>query len=547
MKNNTRITAAVAGLLGIVIAVFCTPATVSAETLYTKEVTVTSVWLDEHIDEHIRDELATSKHSADDIVITGKVMKEISVNTRYMAQYEDESGSVGEIDDLFPLTLKGNYETVESLKKDITAGILNEYPYLQNVKLSDYIGCDKIVYEVQYKYGSELLFGEELKLPCTKADGEYELSSLNLYIARCRVSYVIEDGGEFFIPEDDYDFIMWENDEYPLEDSEFMNFEKSAFYNVDWKCLKKPGTVVGKLDKIEKNSREYTWGEATSYIIGHEAYFKLSEVLEKWNIKNRKLFQYDEKTNTLYYGTKPTEKDKLQKDEIYEFVKKATQGCKTDKEKLKAIHDAIVIKYDSYDSYDKLISSKSFSGYVMREDLYDAKKLMSDKVYTIDSFADLFKECCARLLIPCDTVDDTFLYWNRVYLGDKCYHIDTASDAKVTHRTKDMKIYRGFFLKSAYEFMGTHIWNGDDYTPEKFSKSWKNIDRNNIRTTDELRRAASYASYLSRDGKKHTYTFKIKGANVDTYCEGYAFHFGYVSNVKASYDKGKGILTIDFN
>lgn len=536
MNNKTKISAAIMGLLFTLVIIFFTPETIYAETLYTKEVTVTDVDLDEHIDEHIQKELATSEHDAEDVVIASKVLKEITLKTEYTAQYTDanEPGGIGEVDEFFSLTLNGSYETVESIKKDIEAAILKEHPNFQNVELINNIGCDKIVYDVQYQFGSELIIGEELKLPCTKADGKYELSPLTLYISRCRISYVIEDGGEFFIPEDDYDFLFWTNGSNYLEIINFLDVQQSAYYNVDWKCFKEPGAVVGELDKIENVNLK------DRYTIGNVTYYRFSDIID-WK-KDRKLFQYDEKTKTLYYGKKPTKKDKLQKDEIYEFVKEVTKGCKTDKEKLKAIHDAIVTKYDSY---DELFALDSFPGYIMRDNLFDAKKLMKDKTFKNNAFSDLFKECCNRLLIPCNIVDDSFSYWNRVYLDGKCYHVDTASDAKVTHSTKGEKIYRGFFLKTPYEFMGTHIWEGDDYTPEEFSKSWKNIDRNNIRTTDDLRRAAAYASYLSKDGKKHTYTFKIKGKNINTYCEAYVYQYGYINDINASYKNG--ILTIKFN
>lgn len=534
MNNKTKISAFIAGLLFISLIIF-TSGPVYAETLYSKEVLVTNVDLDEYIDKRIQAVLATSKHPADDIVVAGKVLKEIVFDTEYIAKYADasEPGGIGEVDDFFRSSLTGSYETTKSLKKDIEAAILKAHPDFQSVELINDISCDKILYDVQYKYGSELIIGEELKLPHTEADGKYELSPLTLYISRCRISYVLEDGGEFYVPEDDYAFLIWTNGNW-LENINFLDIMQSAYYNVDWKCFKEPGTVVGELDKIVKGDVK------NRYIIGHETYFRLSDIVD-WK-KDRKLFQYDEKTKTLYYAKKPTKKDKLQKDEIYEFVKAVTKGCKTDKEKLKAIHDAIVTKYDSY---EEIFTLDSFPGYIMRDNLFDAKKLMKDKTFKNDAFADLFKECCNRLLIPCNLVDDSYLHWNRVYLDGKCYHVDTASDAKVTHNTKGEKIYRGFFLKTPYEFMGTHIWEGDDYTPEKFSKSWKDIDRNNIRTTEDLRRAAAYASYLSKDGKKHTYTFKIKGKDVNTYCEAYAFHYGYINDIKSSYKNG--ILTITFN
>lgn len=535
MGNEAKIKIKIMSLLfTVILGVYFSGNVAHAGAAHSKEVAIVDISLDEISDEDIQYELATSEHKSEDIVIVSKQVKEVTLEVSW---YSEAYGDY----DLLTLTLLGNYETMDSLNKDILAGILRERQELISLESIDEVYVEEIVYEVQYKYSEELVIGEELKLPSTKADGKYELSPLTVYISRCRISYVIEDGGEFFIPEDDYNFLLWENASWTIDDDPLLNY-RNAFYNVDWKSFKEVGTVVGELNKVEKDHNLVGRVVKDRYTIGHQTYYRLSDIIEDWSTENKKLFQYDAKTKTLYYSRKPTAKDKLQKDEIYEFVKKAIKGCKTDKEKLKAIHDAIVTKYNVYEDW---IYMGSFQGYAMRYDLYEAKKLMKDKAYSRNSFAALFKESCNRLLIPCDIVNDGENYWNRVYLGDKIYHVDTATDAIITQATKDKTPYRRFYLKSSYEFMGTHIWEGEDYTPEKFSKAWKNIDRNNIKTTDELRRAASYASYLCRDGKKRTYKFKITGKNVNTYCEAYVYSFDYINDISASYKKG--ILTITFN
>lgn len=544
MKKKVNITIVVISVLFTIMLAFGSSNTVYAVTTYKKDVTIIETDFNYDYDYYVQDLLADKEHKAEDILIVSKQFKELTIDVDFIANCVDaeKPGGIGEISDDITVTLSGKYDTVESIKKDVEAAILKEKKDIISIEKLVGLFVNKAICEVEYKYRGELVIGEELNLPCTKADGKYELSPLTIYISRSRVSYVIEDGGEFFIPEDDYNFFIWHSNQSRINDAGFLDIVSYAYYNVDWKCFKKAGTIVGELNKVENKHNPTVLVLKDRYTIGHQTYYKLSDIIEDWSADNRKLFEYDNKTKTLYYGKKPTAKDKLQKDEIYEFVKNVTKGCKTDKEKLKAIHDAIVKKYSVHED---VFHMRSFPEYVMRDNLFDAKKLMKDKAYSSDGFADLFKECCNRLLIPCNLVDDGYLYWNRVYLDGKTYHVDTATDATITQATKDKTPYRKFFLKSSYEFMGTHIWEGEDYTPEKFSKKWKDINRNNIKTTDELRRAASYASYLSKDGKKRTYTFKIKGNNVNTYCEGYVYNYGYISNITSSYKKG--ILTLTFN
>ncbi|BCJ94807.1 hypothetical protein acsn021_23760 [Anaerocolumna cellulosilytica] len=546
MKRKAGITIVVLSVLFMVFLTQGTANTVYAGTTREKEVTVTEIYLEYNYEYAILEELESKNYEAEDITIISHQFKEITLNILYRGEFKDSSAVGGSVEkeEYIDISLKGNYDSIESVIKAIEADIFKQRENLISiVAFGDDFVASKAVILVKYKYPEDFVIGEELGLPYTKADGSYELSPMTLYISRSRVSYAIEDGGEFFIPEDDYEFLIFNNGMYPLGENRIIDLNQRAYFNVEWKSFKKAGTIVGKIDKVEKNYYIADVIRRNRYTIGHQYYYKLSDIIEDWNGDNRELFEYDSKTKTLYFRKKPLAKDKLQKDEIYEFVKKAIKGCNTDKEKLKAIHDAIVTKYNVYED---IWYMDAFPKYVMRDNLYDAKHLMVDKEYKRNAFADLFKECCNRLLIPNNIIGDgEGLDWNRVYLGGKVYHVDTATDAVITHSTKDLKPYRRFFLKSAYEFMGTHYWEEEDYTPEKFSKNWKLIDRNNIKTTDDLRRAATYAAYLSKDGKKRTYTFKIKGSNVNTYCETYIYNYNFVSNINASYKKN--VLTITFN
>lgn len=371
----------------------------------------------------------------------------------------------------------------------------------------------------------------------TEKDSKAVLSGISLYIQGYRIPYMLEDGGEYYIPESAViefagpDYIRFEYlKEYDPEHN---------FYNINYKTDKKAGAVIGK---IKKDSRENGL-----YIINGTAYRKLSELFDDWRIK----IIYSEKDKAFYYGSKPTAAEKkLAEDEIYKFVKEQTKNCKTDKDKIKAIHDAIVLgcQYDTknYSYYNEKLHKK----YNMATSQAMALHMLLDKTGVCENYSRLFKECCDRLFIPCELVrgeaGSGSHMWNRVYIDGEWYHIDvTFADYLGNKYKKPSDIDRKYYLKTAYEFMGHHLWAGDDYVQPEFSKSWSKIDRNNIKTTEDLRKAAVYASYLCRDGKKKTYKFKITGKGVQTSCGYYILGYGYVWSVSISYSNG--YLSITYN
>jgi hypothetical protein len=243
---------------------------------------------------------------------------------------------------------------------------------------------------------------------------------------------------------------------------------------------------------------------------------------------------------------------KLLEDSIYQFAAEATKNCKTDKDRIKAIHDAIVLRcyYDikNYSYFNK----KLVENYNMTESQGMALHMLNDKTGVCENYSRIFKECCDRLFIPCELITGTAggggHMWNKVYLSGKWYHIDvTFADYLDNTYKKASDIRRSYYLKTAYEFMGHHIWGGSDYITPDFSKSWSKIDRNNIKTTEDLRKAAVYASYLCRNGDKKTYKFKITGSGVQTSCLYYVLGYGYVWSVSSEYDDGYLKITYNFD
>lgn len=426
---------------------------------------------------------------------------------------------------------------------DIEGYILNtlQKKYNSSVVITD-TDIEKTTYRIDYTliYESpdyKKSVGEYFNAIYTKKDSKAELSSISLYIQGYRIPYLLEDGGEYYIPESALnDF----RDPETIRITDFKNGNPEyEFYNLDYKTAKKAGTVIGKIEKASK--------EDGLYLINRVAYYKLSEVFDDWRTK----LIYSEKEKTFYYGTKPTGAEKkLIKDDIYEFVKESTKNCKTDKDKIKAIHDAIVLKcyYDTknYSYYNEKLTEK----YNMTTSQAMTLHMLIDKTGICENYSRFFKECCDRLFIPCELVSGDAgggaHMWNRVYTDGKWYHIDvTFADYIGNKYKKSSDIRRTYYLKSAYEFMGHHLWDGDDYVLPEFSKSWSKIDRNNIKTTEDLRKAVVYASYLCREGKKKTYKFKITGSGVQTGVGYYILGYGYVWSVSSEYSKG--YLTVTYN
>ena len=251
---------------------------------------------------------------------------------------------------------------------------------------------------------------------------------------------------------------------------------------------------------------------------------------------------------------------KLKKDIFYDYAVKITKGKKSVKAKIKAIHDAIVLKcsYDK-DGSDKITTAndagalyiknnfKSLQAVYMnksmnkkwRMDEIDAQAyhMLKDKKGLCSNYADLFKVLCERAGVSCDVVtgkgNGVNHAWNRVYLGSKSYHLDCTWDDPLNNNYQKASDIRGqFYMKTAKFFMGSHTWEGKDYKLPKFSKSWGNIARNNIKSDDELRKAAVYASYEYSKGGSSSVVLSVTGNGISGNISDFILNYGYARNVK---------------
>ena len=515
---------------------FCILPSISAyaQKSYVKEVQVEKFEFetDEELNQFLLEELqAKEKVDLEDVIFINKKIN----NTEYYLDYSysyyhvEHETWYNELDTKKILIENEADFSEEEKQQYVEEIVLKELEYYTDAVIKE-IELEPIrrEYLVTYQLYSESeeykkTVADFFKVSSTKKDSKAVFSKISLYIHGYRVPYLLEDNGEFYIP-------AFYIDDIDLDERE----NKKEFYNLNWKSTKKTGEVIGKIKK-GKETGEYT--------INNTSYLKLSEFIPDW----RKSLTYDKETKCFIYGSKPIKKDKqLKTDIIYDFAKKTTKGCKTTTEKIKALHDTIVLKC-TYDS-ENMDYYGDWNKYNMTSNQAMALHMLKDKSGICENYARLFRECCVRLFIPCDLVSGDAIdhMWNRVYIGSKEYHIDvTYADYLNNNYKKASDIRRTYYLKSAYDFMGSHTWEDYDYTPYKFSKEWKKIDKNNIKTTEQLRKAAIYASYLYSKGGKDTYKFKITGKNVNTRFTQYVASNGFAfATIKGSYKNG--VYTMQF-
>lgn len=387
----------------------------------------------------------------------------------------------------------------------------------------------------------------------SKKDGKAKVAKTSLYLSGYRMPYMLEDGGEYYLP-------------YHYLPETMAKFGKGKdFYNISWKSVWKPGKVVGKIES--KGAGETAKGKKL-YLINNVRYIKLSDYNTYWrygiNVVGNKSYMYE--------GRKPTKKElTLKKDIFYEYASKITKGKKTVKAKIKAIHDSIILKcsYDkagsdkietannmgsayisaNMDSLKAVYMNKSMGKkWVMDEIDAQAYHMLKDKKGICSNYADLFLVLCERAGIPCEVVtgkgNGVNHAWNRVYVSGKSYHVDTTWDDPLNNNYKKASdIKNAFYMKDAKFFSGSHSWKGKDYKMPKFSKSWGKIDRSNIKSNDQLRKAAVYASYQYKNGGSSTVILTARASGISGNISEYIRHYGYAQNVRLTVAGGSLIVS----
>lgn len=126
-----------------------------------------------------------------------------------------------------------------------------------------------------------------------------------------------------------------------------------------------------------------------------------------------------------------------------ELEKTLYQNCKTEKDKILAIHDYIInnTKYDLDDPKDKLTESKTAIGVLM------------NNLATCNGYTDTAALLLDRLNIPNLKISNDDHIWNLVYIDDKWLHMDLTWDDPVNKINPDSNILQhDYFLKTSLEY-----------------------------------------------------------------------------------------------
>ncbi|NLK29388.1 MAG: hypothetical protein GX306_13805 [Clostridiales bacterium] len=373
------------------------------------------------------------------------------------------------------------------------------------------------------------------------------LSDTECYIYGYRIPYLLEDKESYYIKMDylvDAGFVnffaSYEEDEEEYYRLYLDYVRQEDWYNLDWRSIYETGDRIGKITSSNR-SLYYYEDEIKLYKIKQCDYVALDSL----EVGDHRL-GYEKSTDTYYMGELP--KGKLKKDSIYEFLKKAVGNAKTEKQMLENVHDQQVL-YMTY-SYDSppLDIEKS-----MTRSQLSALTTLKSKKGVCEDYAYLYKELCDRMMIPCKYVtgygNGGAHGWNYVYVDKKWLYIDVTWDDPLNNKYKKASdVRKTYFLKTDKQMINDHYWSDVDNLLPEFDKSWKKIDRKNIKSTDEFRKAAAYAAYSAK-GENKKYTFHITAKNPWSVSTGSAFlyHYPYWWSFSISRSSNGKTVTIVFN
>ncbi len=162
----------------------------------------------------------------------------------------------------------------------------------------------------------------------------------------------------------------------------------------------------------------------------------------------------------------------------------------SDKEKIKAIHDYVVLNI----TYD--------FGYRNEESIENLIKSIDAKKGVCGDYAMFFKYLCLRANIPAKYESNYLMQhaWNSVYINGKWMFIDTTWDD-----ADNGKVKYTYFLVDKYTFMKTHVPITGIPDPTVYT----NVDKFNIKSQEELR-GFLLENFVWTDGYKQTFRMADK-------------------------------------
>ena len=115
---------------------------------------------------------------------------------------------------------------------------------------------------------------------------------------------------------------------------------------------------------------------------------------------------------------------------------------------------------------------------------YSTNQALAGKYADNRQYAVLFREFCQRSGIACKMVvgkaQGEEHIWNKVFVDNQWYYVDVTLDDPIVNGKDSPHISHQFFLKTAQEMVGSHIWQDKDYTLPVFSEQWKELDVNQV-------------------------------------------------------------------
>lgn len=212
-------------------------------------------------------------------------------------------------------------------------------------------------------------------------------------------------------------------------------------------------------DELFYNNSSYTYKSSNTKVLTVDKTGKMTAVgvgTSKFTLTSGG-YSWEYNVNVTYLGSKSKD-TKLKK-----LTKKITKGCKTDFEKVKAVHDWLVLntKYD--------IENTS------REASHTANGAINKGLAVCEGYAKAFMCMMNILNIPCKIVTGDAggsHAWNVVKLGKKWYQIDVTWDDPIPDRKNE--IGYNYFLLTDKQLSKDHSWIKSDY-PKCNTKSDKYI------------------------------------------------------------------------
>lgn len=338
--------------------------------------------------------------------------------------------------------------------------------------------------------------------PVEAASSVARLSKINFFYHGYRFPYVLSYRNNYYVKVESFEEVGLLG--YSDGNYWFSNQRKQEnYYNVEWKSIKKTGTVIGKIAKTKK--RALVRNKNSTY----EKYIPVYRIRQSDYVNIKDLATNDSKLNwnkarkAYYIGKLPS--NKSHEDLIYKTLNKVIRYRKSNRKKLEAIHDYIVVRTDY-----------NLSANTIKKNNEIIAKGYSMGLYTIQTqkgvcehYARLFKEFCDRMFISCQLPTGANHMWNKVYHNGKWLYVDvTWDDPKGSGYKRANQVSRNYFLVTAKKMMNDHCWIASDYVLPRYQSSWKKINYNKIKTTGQYRRALVNLIKSSK-GKKITKKIKI--------------------------------------